>query len=73
MEPDVLEIIRHASHYRAGCPTRYRRISFPNAGETKIEHFGQVLPIEEVERVIDMVDSITHAVRLPLHDDRKGR
>lgn len=25
----------------------------------KIEHFGQVLPIEDVERVIDMVDSIT--------------
>ena len=23
------------------------------------EHFGQVLPIEDVERVIDMVDSIT--------------
>ncbi len=28
----------------------------------KIVHFGQVLPIEDVERVIDMVDSIT---RLP--------
>jgi len=25
----------------------------------KIEHFGQVLPIEDVEQVIDMVDSIT--------------
>ncbi len=25
----------------------------------KIEHFGQVIPIEDVERVIDMVDSIT--------------
>jgi ferredoxin len=25
----------------------------------KVEHFGQVLPIEEVEKVIDMVDSIT--------------
>ena len=25
----------------------------------KIEHFGQVLPIEDVENVIDMVDSIT--------------
>jgi ferredoxin len=25
----------------------------------KIEHFGQVLPIEDVEKVIDMVDSIT--------------
>jgi NAD-dependent dihydropyrimidine dehydrogenase PreA subunit len=25
----------------------------------KVEHFGQVLPIEDVERVIDMVDSIT--------------
>lgn len=28
----------------------------------KITHFGQVLPIEDVERIIDMVDSIT---RLP--------
>jgi Pyruvate/2-oxoacid:ferredoxin oxidoreductase delta subunit len=28
----------------------------------KVEHFGQVLPIEDVEKVIDMVDSIT---RLP--------
>ena len=25
----------------------------------KVEHFGQVLPIEDVDRVIDMVDSIT--------------
>jgi ferredoxin len=25
----------------------------------KVEHFGQVLPIEDVEQVIDMVDSIT--------------
>jgi ferredoxin len=25
----------------------------------KVEHFGQVLPIEDVERVIDMVDSVT--------------
>ena len=25
----------------------------------KVEHFGQVLPIEDVEEVIDMVDSIT--------------
>ncbi len=25
----------------------------------KVEHFGQVLPIEDVEKVIDMVDSIT--------------
>ena len=30
--------------------------------EQQIEHFGQVLPIEDVEKVIDMVDSIT---RLP--------
>lgn len=27
--------------------------------EAKVEHFGQVLPIEDVEHVIDMVDSIT--------------
>ena len=27
--------------------------------QSKVEHFGQVLPIEDVERVIDMVDSIT--------------
>jgi ferredoxin len=25
----------------------------------KVEHFGQILPIEDVEKVIDMVDSIT--------------
>jgi ferredoxin len=25
----------------------------------KVEHFGQVLPIEDIERVLDMVDSIT--------------
>jgi len=30
--------------------------------QRKVEHFGQVLPIEDVEEVIDMVDSIT---RLP--------
>jgi ferredoxin len=30
--------------------------------QRKVEHFGQVLPIEDVEKVIDMVDSIT---RLP--------
>jgi len=27
--------------------------------QSKIEHFGQVLPIEDVEKIIDMVDSIT--------------
>lgn len=27
--------------------------------QRKVEHFGQVLPIEDVEQVIDMVDSIT--------------
>jgi ferredoxin len=27
--------------------------------ESKVEHFGQVLPIEDVDAVIDMVDSIT--------------
>ncbi len=27
--------------------------------DRKVEHFGQVLPIEDVEEVIDMVDSIT--------------
>lgn len=27
--------------------------------EIKVEHFGQVLPIEDVEQVIDRVDSIT--------------
>lgn len=27
--------------------------------QRKIEHFGQVIPIEDVEKVIDMVDSIT--------------
>ena len=26
---------------------------------SKIDHFGQVLPIEDVEKVIDMVNSIT--------------
>ena len=35
----------------------------PFAAETvedwKVEHFGQVLPIEDVEKVVDMVDSIT--------------
>ncbi|MBS4015331.1 MAG: 4Fe-4S binding protein [Candidatus Latescibacteria bacterium] len=30
--------------------------------ESKVEHFGQVLPIEDVEQVIDMVNNIT---RLP--------
>ncbi|MCJ7667160.1 MAG: 4Fe-4S binding protein [Anaerolineae bacterium] len=28
-------------------------------GDRKVTHFGQVLPIEDVEEVIDMVDSIT--------------
>jgi ferredoxin len=28
-------------------------------GRRMVEHFGQVLPIEDVEKVIDMVDSIT--------------
>lgn len=27
--------------------------------EDKVEHFGQVLPVEDVEAVVDMVDSIT--------------
>ena len=27
--------------------------------QSQVEHFGQVLPIEDVEKVIDMVDSIT--------------
>jgi ferredoxin len=35
----------------------------PNIGEVlmrkKVNHFGQVIPIEDVEKVIDMVDSIT--------------
>jgi ferredoxin len=30
-----------------------------SVAQSKIEHFGQVLPIEDVEKVIDMVDSIT--------------
>ena len=38
----------------AAPPTREERIA-----QRKIEHFGQVLPIEDVEQVIDMVDSIT--------------
>jgi ferredoxin len=29
------------------------------AAQRRFEHFGQVLPIEDVEKVIDMVDSIT--------------
>jgi len=43
-------------------------LGMPQAGEDeivegrKVVHFGQVLPIEDVEKVIDMVDSIT---RLP--------
>lgn len=28
----------------------------------KIEHFGQILPIEDVEEVIDMVNSITRVL-----------
>jgi ferredoxin len=35
-------------------PTREESIA-----HSKVEHFGQVLPIEDVEKVIDMVDSIT--------------
>jgi ferredoxin len=36
--------------------------SAQSLADEKIEHYGQILPIEDVERVVDMVDSIT---RLP--------
>jgi ferredoxin len=49
-----------------GQPPAERPEPPPSEGEVvarrKIEHFGQVLPIEDVEHVIDLVDSIT---RLP--------
>lgn len=38
----------------------------------KVEHFGQVLPIEDVEQVIDRVDSII-PMRLPVFIHRTYR
>jgi NAD-dependent dihydropyrimidine dehydrogenase PreA subunit len=40
-------------------PARVRPTEAQILAHRKIEHFGQVLPIEDVEKVIDMVDSIT--------------
>ena len=40
-------------------PPRSRPSEDEIVAQRKVEHFGQVLPIEDVERVIDMVDSIT--------------
>lgn len=42
-----------------GTPATARFTSAETVEQRKLEHFGQVLPIEDVERVIDMVDSIT--------------
>ena len=39
-----------------------RAFSAQSADESKIGHYGQVLPLEDVGRVLDMVDSVT---RLP--------
>jgi ferredoxin len=41
------------------CPPDNSAFRSRTLEETKIEHFGQVLPIEDVEQVIDRVDSIT--------------
>jgi len=41
------------------CPSPDTIFAATTLGGRKVEHFGQVLPIEDVERVIDMVDSIT--------------
>jgi len=39
----------------------------------KVEQFGQVLPIEDVEEVIDMIDSITRfPCGWPVHYDREN-
>ena len=47
-----------------GVPKPKNELTFAstNQEDTKIEHFGQVLPIEDVDRVIEQVQSIT---RLP--------
>ena len=63
----LLGRIYHAGNYWCGRVGRGRtyRGALIQPGEDEIvaqrmvEHFGQVLPIEDVEKVIDMVDSIT--------------
>jgi len=43
----------------SGLPSQVRPFAAETLEDEMKEHFGQVLPIEDVERVIDMVDSIT--------------
>jgi ferredoxin len=40
-------------------PTETSAFAAQSAEDAKVEHYGQVLPMEDVERVLDMVDSIT--------------
>jgi NAD-dependent dihydropyrimidine dehydrogenase PreA subunit len=42
-----------------GVPAPTRTFAAESAEDDKVEHFGQVLPLEDVERVLGMVDSIT--------------
>ena len=40
-------------------PTEATAFAAQSPEDAKVEHYGQVLPMEDVERVLDMVDSIT--------------
>jgi NAD-dependent dihydropyrimidine dehydrogenase PreA subunit len=42
-----------------GPNTRVKAFAAQDPEQAKVEHHGQVLPIEDVEQVLDMVDSIT--------------
>jgi ferredoxin len=42
-----------------GVPAATGAFAAESAEDDKVEHFGQVLPLEDVERVLGMVDSIT--------------
>jgi ferredoxin len=58
--PGMSALLKASWH---GAPARDRRAESLTRDELvarrKVEHFGQVLPIEDVERVLDMADSIT--------------
>jgi ferredoxin len=61
--PAMSGVNRHQAEEQDRSPSEGETRVQPSEDEIlnrrKIEHFGQVLPIEDVEQVIDMVDSIT--------------
>jgi ferredoxin len=56
---DVVPGIEKAEKVRAKVPLIYRFMRTIGTWKMKQDHFGQVVPLEDAERIVDMVQSIT--------------